>query len=159
MFHSFFLNSYHLGAISSVLFFVLNALIYSSYYCTFGFYILTGDSVRRKRNENIEAGVGRMVSYLNREKKLDSFVGRRPVAPVAPKGLYLYGNVGSGTFPILNMFLTSLYISFSIFQRNFSSVQCFPSFSLHLISFSSWKGRSETFLLFSSLLDAYNPLS
>jgi len=37
-----------------------------------------------------------MVTYLNREKKLDSLVGGRPVAPKAPKGIYLYGNVGSG---------------------------------------------------------------
>ena len=50
----------------------------------------------RKRRGSIEAGVGRWVSYLNREKKLDTLVGQKPVAPVAPKGLYLYGNVGSG---------------------------------------------------------------
>lgn len=37
-----------------------------------------------------------MVSYLNREKKLDSIVGTRPAAPPAPRGLYLYGSVGSG---------------------------------------------------------------
>ncbi|GFQ04919.1 lactation elevated protein 1 [Phtheirospermum japonicum] len=48
------------------------------------------------RNDNIEPGVGKWVSYLNREKKLDSLVGRRPDAPLAPKGLYIYGNVGSG---------------------------------------------------------------
>lgn len=45
---------------------------------------------------NVEPGVGKMVSYLNREKKLDSVVGRQPVTPVAPKGIYLYGNVGTG---------------------------------------------------------------
>ena len=45
---------------------------------------------------NVEPGVGKMVSYLNREKKLDSVIGRRPVTPVAPKGIYLYGNVGTG---------------------------------------------------------------
>lgn len=46
--------------------------------------------------DNVEPGVGKWVSYLNREKKLDSLVGRRPTAPPAPKGLYIYGNVGSG---------------------------------------------------------------
>jgi predicted ATPase len=46
----------------------------------------------------VEPGVGKMVSYLNREKKLDSMVGKRPLLPAAPKGIYLYGNVGSGTF-------------------------------------------------------------
>ncbi|CAA6666388.1 unnamed protein product [Spirodela intermedia] len=61
----------------------------------------------RRRNENIEAGVGRMVSYLNREKKLDSFVGRRPIAPLAPKGLYLYGNVGSGKTMLMDMFYSA----------------------------------------------------
>lgn len=50
----------------------------------------------RKKLANVEPGVGKWVSYLNREKKLDSVVGCRPSAPPAPKGLYLYGNVGSG---------------------------------------------------------------
>ena len=53
----------------------------------------------RRRRGSIEPGVGMWVSYLNREKKLDKLVGQRPVAPVAPKGLYLYGNVGSGKLP------------------------------------------------------------
>lgn len=44
----------------------------------------------------VEPGVGKWVSYLNREKKLDLLVGPRPTAPPAPKGLYIYGNVGSG---------------------------------------------------------------
>ncbi|CAO1941199.1 unnamed protein product, partial [Urochloa humidicola] len=46
--------------------------------------------VTRRRRASIEPGVGKWVSYLNREKKLDKLVGQRPVAPVAPKGLYLY---------------------------------------------------------------------
>lgn len=46
----------------------------------------------------MEPGVGKWVSYLKREKKLDSLVGRRPTAPSAPKGLYIYGNVGSGIY-------------------------------------------------------------
>lgn len=50
----------------------------------------------RRKNVDVEPGVGKMVSYLNREKKLDSIVGTRPAAPPAPKGLYLYGSVGSG---------------------------------------------------------------
>ncbi|XP_044974631.1 putative ATPase N2B [Hordeum vulgare subsp. vulgare] len=58
----------------------------------------------RKRRANIEPGVGRWVSYLNRERKLDNLVGQKPVAPVAPKGLYLYGNVGSGKTMLMDMF-------------------------------------------------------
>jgi len=50
----------------------------------------------RRKPQDVEPGVGKWVSYLNREKKLDSLVGPRPVPPVAPRGLYLYGNVGSG---------------------------------------------------------------
>ncbi|PIN23983.1 putative ATPase [Handroanthus impetiginosus] len=53
---------------------------------------------------NVEPGVGKWVSYLNREKKLDSLVGPRPTAPPAPKGLYIYGNVGSGKTMLMDMF-------------------------------------------------------
>ncbi|XP_039166391.1 AFG1-like ATPase isoform X2 [Eucalyptus grandis] len=61
----------------------------------------------RKRPENIEPGVGRWVSYLNRERKLDSMIGRRPTAPPSPKGLYLYGNVGSGKTMLMDMFYSA----------------------------------------------------
>ncbi|CAN0877604.1 AFG1-like ATPase [Linum grandiflorum] len=57
-----------------------------------------------KRPENVEPGVGKWVSYLNRERKLDSLVGRRPTPPAAPKGLYIYGNVGSGKTMLMDMF-------------------------------------------------------
>ncbi|KAL3633573.1 hypothetical protein CASFOL_022335 [Castilleja foliolosa] len=59
------------------------------------------------RNDNIEPGVGKWVSYLNREKNLDSLVGRRPVAPPAPSGLYIYGNVGSGKTMLMDMFYSA----------------------------------------------------
>ncbi|KAG2691498.1 hypothetical protein I3760_08G012100 [Carya illinoinensis] len=61
----------------------------------------------RKKTENVESGVGKWVSYLNREKKLDSLVGRRPTAPPAPKGLYIYGNVGSGKTMLMDMFYSA----------------------------------------------------
>ncbi|XP_060212321.1 uncharacterized protein LOC132639954 isoform X2 [Lycium barbarum] len=57
-----------------------------------------------RKPEDVEEGVGKWVSYLNREKKLDTQVGRRPAAPPAPKGLYLYGNVGSGKTMLMDMF-------------------------------------------------------
>ncbi|CAL1375073.1 unnamed protein product [Linum trigynum] len=60
--------------------------------------------VFRKRPENLEPGVGKWVSYLNRERKLDSLVGSRPTGPAAPKGLYIYGNVGSGKTMLMDMF-------------------------------------------------------
>ncbi|KAL5729556.1 peroxisome-assembly ATPase [Ranunculus cassubicifolius] len=63
--------------------------------------------ILRKRNDTVEPGVGKWVSYLNRERKLDSSVGPRPVAPPAPKGLYLYGNVGSGKTMLMDMFFTA----------------------------------------------------
>lgn len=67
---------------------------------------------RRKNSENIEPGVGKWVSYLNRERKLDSLVGRCPSAPHAPRGLYIYGNVGSGKFlTTVKVFVASLDIT------------------------------------------------
>ncbi|XP_044480750.1 putative ATPase N2B isoform X1 [Mangifera indica] len=57
-----------------------------------------------KKPRNVESGVGKWVSYLNRERKLDSLVGRRPTAPPAPKGVYIYGNVGSGKTMLMDMF-------------------------------------------------------
>ncbi|XP_038695339.1 putative ATPase N2B isoform X2 [Tripterygium wilfordii] len=75
-------------------------------------------SVNKKRNgllerwmfqkpENVEPGVGKWVSYLNRERKLDSVVGRRPTLPPSPKGLYIYGNVGSGKTMLMDMFFAA----------------------------------------------------
>ncbi|MFS8005394.1 putative ATPase, AFG1, P-loop containing nucleoside triphosphate hydrolase [Helianthus anomalus] len=58
----------------------------------------------KKKPVNVETGVGKWVSYLNREKKLDLAVGKRPVVPPAPKGLYIYGNVGSGKTMLMDMF-------------------------------------------------------
>lgn len=69
----------------------------------------------RKKSENIEPGVGKWVSYLNRERKLDSLVGRCPSAPHAPRGLYIYGNVGSGKFlNMINVYVASLEISYQL---------------------------------------------
>ncbi|EPS63570.1 hypothetical protein M569_11216, partial [Genlisea aurea] len=57
-----------------------------------------------RKNDNVEPGVGKWVSYLNRERKLDSLVGKRPKTPQSPKGLYIYGNVGSGKTMLMDMF-------------------------------------------------------
>ncbi|PON76967.1 ATPase, AFG1-like [Trema orientale] len=68
---------------------------------------LFGRWLFRRKPENVEPGVGKWVSYLNREKKLDSLVGSRPTAPPAPKGLYIWGNVGSGKTMLMDMFYTA----------------------------------------------------
>ncbi|KAL8503752.1 hypothetical protein ACS0TY_022462 [Phlomoides rotata] len=60
-----------------------------------------------RKTDNVEPGVGKWVSYLNREKKLDLLVGERPTAPPAPKGLYIYGNVGSGKTMLMDMFYSA----------------------------------------------------
>ncbi|XP_041990677.1 putative ATPase N2B isoform X1 [Salvia splendens] len=61
----------------------------------------------RTSADSVEPGVGKWVSYLNREKKLDVMVGQRPTAPPAPKGLYIYGNVGSGKTMLMDMFYSA----------------------------------------------------
>ncbi|XP_062100792.1 uncharacterized protein LOC133806711 isoform X2 [Humulus lupulus] len=68
---------------------------------------LFGRWMFRRKPENVEPGVGKWVSYLNRERKLDSLVGSRPTAPPAPKGLYIWGNVGSGKTMLMDMFYTA----------------------------------------------------
>ncbi|KAG7637413.1 putative ATPase, AFG1, P-loop containing nucleoside triphosphate hydrolase [Arabidopsis thaliana] len=65
---------------------------------------LLGRWVLGRRQMNVEPGVGKWVSYLNRERKLDSIVGSRPAVPPAPKGLYIYGNVGCGKTMLMDMF-------------------------------------------------------
>ncbi|XP_060970356.1 uncharacterized protein LOC115712647 isoform X2 [Cannabis sativa] len=65
---------------------------------------LFGRWMFRRKPDNVEPGVGKWVSYLNRERKLDSLVGSRPTAPPAPKGLYIWGNVGSGKTMLMDMF-------------------------------------------------------
>lgn len=70
---------------------------------------------------NVEPGVGKWVSYLNRERKLDSLVGKCPTVPQAPKGLYIYGNVGSGIFILLIFqFLNISMFQVSSFNFNFN---------------------------------------
>lgn len=69
--------------------------------------ILEKFAIFGKKGAGIEPGVGRWVSYLNRERKLNSLVGRRPVVPPAPKGLYIYGNVGSGKTMLMDMFYSA----------------------------------------------------
>lgn len=65
----------------------------------------------RRRQMNVEPGVGKWVSYLNRERKLDSIVGSRPAIPSAPKGLYIYGNVGCGMLMPMDYALIVVSIS------------------------------------------------
>lgn len=99
-----------------------------------------------------------MVSYLNREKKLDTFVGARPIAPIAPKGIYLYGNVGSGRYHFIDHKLSEklfpLNLMLNLYQFNVT-VFCFhfeffsPKARV-LLSKLCWS--SETFVL-CNLLD------
>lgn len=73
--------------------------------------------------------MGKWVSYLNRERKLDSFTGRRPTAPPAPKGLYIYGNVGSGIFLNLIMFNSkeNIHPTYHFYHSENNRFQCIQS--------------------------------
>eukprot|EP00250_Pteridium_aquilinum_P001043 c11233_g1_i1 orf=42-1949(+) len=63
--------------------------------------------LRKKRNREVQPGAGRMVSHINREKKLDQLVGPPPPLPSSPKGLYIYGNVGCGKTMLMDMFYSA----------------------------------------------------
>lgn len=65
----------------------------------------------------MEPGVGKWVAYLKRERKLDSVVGRRPTAPPAPKGLYIYGNVGTGIYLLLCKLSSSLRLYLGVGRK------------------------------------------
>lgn len=65
----------------------------------------------------MEPGVGKWVAYLKRERQLDSVVGRRPTAPPAPKGLYIYGNVGTGIYLLLCKLSFSLRLYLGIRRK------------------------------------------
>lgn len=59
---------------------------------------------KRRWNREVEAGAGRMVAHINREKKLDQLLGPRPTLPLGPKGVYIYGSVGCGKTMLMDMF-------------------------------------------------------
>ncbi|KAI5063698.1 hypothetical protein GOP47_0022245 [Adiantum capillus-veneris] len=66
---------------------------------------LVSDASREKRsNRQVEAGSGKMVAHINREKRLDQLAGPRPSLPPSPKGLYIYGSVGCGKTMLMDMF-------------------------------------------------------
>ncbi|KAF7817241.1 AFG1-like ATPase isoform X1 [Senna tora] len=104
----------------------------------------------RKKPENMEPGVGKWVSYLNREKKLDSIVGRRPTAPPAPKGLYIYGNVGSGKTMLMDMFYSATEQIVKHRRRyHFHEAMLRINEQMHKI----WKNQKEEKSLQSSISD------
>jgi predicted ATPase len=62
---------------------------------------------RKGKNGYVEPGPVFMVAHIKREKKIDELIGPRPVSPRAPRGLYLYGNVGCGRRHTIFCFLSS----------------------------------------------------
>uniref|UniRef100_A0A2P2IYT2 Uncharacterized protein MANES_03G016200 n=1 Tax=Rhizophora mucronata TaxID=61149 RepID=A0A2P2IYT2_RHIMU len=104
--------------------------------------------VSRKILENIEPGVGRWVSYLNREKKLDSLVGVCPMAPPAPKGIFVYGNVGSGKTMLMDMFYAATNEIVQHRKRlHFHEAMLYINEQMHKV----WKKQVEEQSLQSSL--------
>eukprot|EP00249_Psilotum_nudum_P016848 c26018_g1_i1 orf=530-2434(-) len=58
---------------------------------------------RRRGGKHVERGAGRMVARIKREKEIDLLVGPRPVLPLGPQGLYIYGSVGCGKTMMMDM--------------------------------------------------------
>lgn len=73
-------------------------------------------TLRKAKNTAVEPGAGFLVAHREREKKLDSLVGTRPQAPVAPQGIYLYGNVGCGKHYLSN--LQALCCGYVLFKNH-----------------------------------------
>lgn len=117
---------------------ICNANCYFTCYYFNPFLYLWSLSWFSRNPDNVEPGVGKWVSYLNREKKLDLLVGLRPTAPSAPKGLYIYGNVGSG----LPLHLTQSLI----YHRILSHLEFYIVVLLQSFQFSCWS-RSCLFII------------
>ncbi|KAG0485766.1 hypothetical protein HPP92_009845 [Vanilla planifolia] len=111
--------------------------------------------ILRRRRVSPEAGVGRMVSYLNRERKLDYLVGARPVQPQAPKGVYLFGNVGSGKTMLMDMFYSATE-GIVKHRRRFHFHEAMLEIHEHM--HKAWKNNLDDRSLQSSIISWINSL-
>jgi len=106
---------------------------------------------RKTKNISVEPGSGFMVARIEREKKLDSVVGRRPHAPTAPQGVYLYGNVGCGECSIP---LAAMIPRLSSKRFSFWTITV-VDFSIHVIL--SYSGKTLLMDLFYKSADGVVP--
>ncbi|KAG0487522.1 hypothetical protein HPP92_009617 [Vanilla planifolia] len=111
--------------------------------------------ILRRRRVSPEPGVGRMVSYLNRERKLDYLVGARPVQPQAPKGVYLFGNVGSGKTMLMDMFYSATE-GIVKHRRRFHFHEAMLEIHEHM--YKAWKNKLDGRSLQSSIISWINSL-
>eukprot|EP00897_Mesotaenium_endlicherianum_P000235 jgi/Mesen1/10211/ME000077S09548 len=93
-----------------------------------------------RRGRKVDTRASRMVARIRREKALDDAMRPPPAAPASPRGIYLYGNVGSGKTLLLNMLHEAAHDTLGACRRlHFHSAMLEVHARLH----ADWKQRQQ----------------